>query len=187
MIKWIFIFTVFAISAMSCKKQTGDNNDDLYKDAPRSDMPEELAPASWRYGGLSALSYYNDRGNHVANASEALREYQVTEDGYVEFVQYLAVSSGACYNMTYTHLKGTMKFEAPNKIIWTPVEGEFYKKFPCSGTDDTRKADRADLERSKSEYWYRFDDFGTGKDYLVLYSDPSMSDQYQEFAYEIIR
>jgi hypothetical protein len=182
-----FGLCIFAISLLSCKKATGEINEDLYRDAPRSEMPDELAPAEWRYGSVSALSYYNDRGNHVAHAEEALREYKVTKDGYVEFVQYLSVPTGDCYNMTYTYLKGTMKFEAPNKVTWTPVEGEFYKKFPCNGLDDTRKADQDDLERMKSEYWYRFHDFGTDKEYLVLYVDPSLEERFKAFAYEVVR
>src|SRR4028118_1510506 len=114
--KWFLAFIILSLTTMGCKKLSVD---DLYKNAPRSELPDELAPGSWQYCGVSALSYYNDRGNHVGNAEESLREFKVTKDGYVEFVQYLAVSSGSCYNMTYTHLKGTMKFEAPNKITWT--------------------------------------------------------------------
>jgi hypothetical protein len=82
----------FALSFFSCKK-SGDvaSPDDLYKNAPRSEMPAEIAPAGWRYGSVSALGLYSDRGNFLAHSEEALREFKVTRDGYVEFVQYLAL------------------------------------------------------------------------------------------------
>jgi hypothetical protein len=91
--------------------------------------------------------------------------------------------------MTYTHLKGTMKWEAPNKITWTPVEGDFYKKFTCGNTESSRKADQSDLDRSKSVYWYKLEDltYSGTKDYLVLYTDPSMQSQFQAFAYKLIK
>ncbi|HEX2535382.1 MAG TPA: hypothetical protein VHK69_16670 [Chitinophagaceae bacterium] len=183
------MFLALGLCTLISASCTREPIEDLYAKAPRSELPAELSPAEWRYGSVSALSYYNDRGDHVAHSEEALREYKVTRDGYVEFVQYLSVPSGNCYNVAFTYLKGTMKFEAPNKILWTPVEGEFYKKFPCSGTDDTRKATQADLDRSRSEYWYKWDDFGIpgGTEYLVLFNHPSMLPQYQVFAYDVIR
>ncbi|HEX8314386.1 MAG TPA: hypothetical protein VF609_05315 [Flavisolibacter sp.] len=187
-----FVTSLLAFILLSCSKNgSADNNntDDLYRNAPRSELPAEIAPAEWRYGSVSALSYYDDRANFIAHSQEALREYKVTKDGFVEFVQYLSVPTGSCYNMTYTFLKGTMKWEAPNKITWTPVEGEFYKKFSCSGTNDLRKATKDDLDRSRSEYWYKLEDltFSGKKDYIVMYNHPSMQSQYQEFAYKIIR
>jgi hypothetical protein len=188
--KMIFALPLLLISLFSCTKGgNGTETDDLYKNAPRSDMPDELAPAEWRWGGMSALALYNDRGNFVANSEEAMREYKVTKDGYVEFVQYLSVAGSNCYSMTFTHLKGTMKFEAPNKIIWTPVEGEFYKKFSCSDIESTRKADQEDLNNIKKVYWYKLEDAGFpgGNKTLVLYTDPSMLDQYRTFAYDVIK
>jgi hypothetical protein len=188
--KTILFLGIIFLSLISCSKNGQPGNiDDLYKNAPRSNMPDELSPAEWRYGSISALSLYDRRGNHVANGEEALREYKVTKDGFVEFVQYLAVAGGGCYSMTYTHVKGTMKFEAPNKITWTPVEGEFYKKFTCGGTESTRKADQDDLNRMKSVYWYKLEDltFSGSKDYIVLYNNPSMESQHQEFAYKLIK
>ncbi len=186
----LYALGFFVLSLFSCKKG-GDATDteDPYKNAPRSEMPTEIAPGEWRYGSVSALGLYNDRGNFVGNAEEALREFKVTKDGYVEFVQYLAVAGASCYSMTYTHLKGTMKWEAPNKVTWTPVEGDFYKKFSCGGTEDTRKADQDDLNRIRSEYWYKLEDltFSGTKDYIVLYTDPSMESQYQAFAYKLIK
>lgn len=185
---YVLSFTV--LSLFACKKD-GDASDteDLYKNAPRGELPAEISPANWRYGSVSALGIYNDRGNFVANSQDAMREYKVTRDGYVEFVQYLATTDGTCYNMTFTHLKGTMKYEAPNKIIWTPVEGEFYKKFPCLGSEDTRKATKEDFDRIQSTYWYRLEDltYSGTKDYLVLYTDPSLQSQYQTFAYKLIK
>ncbi len=185
----LFAFSLFLFSLSSCKKENAAATDDLYKDAPRSDMPAEIAPANWRYGSLSALGIYDNRGNHIANAQDALREYKVTSDGYVEFVQYLAVNSSNCYSMAYTHLKGTMKWEAPNKLTWTPVKGEFESRFTCSGTQSTRTATQADLDRSKSVWWYRLEDltYSGTKDYLVLYTDPAMQSHHQEFAYKLIK
>ena len=186
----LFALGLFLISLCSCKKENGTTPDeDLYRDAPRSDLPAEISPANWRYGSVSALGLYDDRGNHLANAQDALREYKVTRDGYVEFVQYLALSGSSCYSMTYTRLKGTMKFEAPNKITWTPVEGDFYKRFTCGGTAESRKANQDDLDRSKSVYWYRLEDltYSGTRDYIVLYSDPSMESRFQQFAYKLIK
>jgi hypothetical protein len=172
----------------ACSKGQSKSTADLYKDAPRSEVPDQLAPGMWRLGSVSALGYYNDWGNHVGNSQESLREFKVTRDGYAEFVQYLSVSSGACYNQTYTHLKGTLFFEAPNKMTWTPVEGDFAQNFPCTSGKSTRAATKADLERSKAIYWYKVQDvYNDGTLYLFVYTDPSLTDQYREFTYRIIK
>jgi hypothetical protein len=184
------VFLVFAIATfglLSCSKGQ-KSNEDLYKDVPRSEVPDALAPGMWRFGSVSALGYYNDWGNRVANSQETLREFKVTKDGYAEFVQYLAINSGSCYNQTYTHLKGTLFFEGANKFTWTPVEGDFAYNFPCSSGKSTKKAAKADLERSKSVYWYKTEDvFSDGTLYLKVYTDPSLEEQYREFTYRIIK
>jgi hypothetical protein len=189
--KMSFFLSILTVAILSCSKgdKPGTDDTDLYADAPRSELPAEISPAEWRYGSVSALAYYDDRANFVAHSEESLREFKVTRDGFVEFVQFLSVPTGSCYNMTYTFLKGTMKWEAPNKLTWTPVEGEFYIKFPCSGTNNVRKADRDDLNRIKSVYWYKLEDltFSGKKDYIVMYTDPSMQSQFQAFAYKIIK
>jgi len=189
MIKMNLFVSVLSIVLLSCTKPVEEQVEDLYKNAPRSELPAEISPAAWRYGSVSALGYYDDRANFVAHSEEALREFKVTRDGFVEFVQYLSVPAGNCYNMTYTFLKGTMKWEAPNKITWTPVEGEFYKKFPCAGTKDVRKAEKSDLDRIKSVYWYKLEDLTRigRNNYISMYLDPAMESHQKVFSYEIIK
>jgi hypothetical protein len=88
--KMRIFFSILTMALLSCNKgdEPGDDNLDVYKDAPRSELPAEISPAEWRYGSVSALSYYDERANFVAHSEEALREFKVTRDGFVEFVYF---------------------------------------------------------------------------------------------------
>jgi hypothetical protein len=184
---------------MSCKKSgddtPGSSTEDLYKNSPRSEVPGELAPATWTYGTISAIGYYNDNGNHVGNAYSAAREYKVTKDGYYEFAQFLSTegATSSCINEYFTHVKGTMKFEG-NKVTFYAVEGSFRSvktsryasTNSCPISNTKRIATKEDLKNLTSTYYWKTEVYN-GVTYLQVFTDDDPDMQEVVFSYRITK
>jgi Chaperone for protein-folding within the ER, fungal len=199
--KALFLLCSFlTLATMGCEKDNNDDqlstqNDDLYKNSPRSEVPAELAPATWSYGTISAIGYYNDYGNHVGNAYSAAREYKVTKDGYYEFAQFLSTegATSSCINEYFTHLKGTVKFEG-NKLTFYPVEGSFRTvktsrsttSTSCTLSNTKRTASKEELKELVSSYYWKTVTI-EGDMYLQVFNidDPDMQDVV--FSYSITK
>ena len=96
--KWIFILAALAISTIGCKKQTDESNQDPFKDAPRSNLPDELAP----------LSIVHHSAEELASFLTALKD-----------TEKMAYREAAIHNAKRFDLSHLQK-QAP-LLIWAPV------------------------------------------------------------------
>lgn len=196
----LFSLLLIAGTTISCQKNGNDQssdqqNEDLYKNSPRSAVPDQLAPGTWTYGTISAIGYYNDNGNHVGNAYSAAREYKVTKDGYYEFAQFLSTegSTSSCINEYFTHLKGTVKFEG-NKMTLYPVEGSFRSvktsrsagNTSCPVSNTRRTASAAELKELVSTYYWKTVNI-EGDLYLQVFTEDDPDMQEVVFSYSVTK
>ncbi|MGZ5282870.1 MAG: hypothetical protein ACXWEY_11395 [Bacteroidia bacterium] len=144
------VFALFACSKPG--SDSNDNSEDLYKNSPSSLVPNSLAPGSWFFGTISAISYWDRDGHQLGNDHEAGREfkfYNVNGQGRLKFWQYLGTrNSASCVTEYFTFKEGTVKFE-DNKFTFYPVKGNFKTiKKDCSSNNGTteRNATGEDLK-----------------------------------------
>ena len=145
-ISFIASFPVLLFLA-ACSKSKPDTTtaEDLYRDVPASEVPQQLAGGIWFSGTLSAISYFYRDGHNLGNDYEAGREYQfsnINGKGRLKFWQYLGtMTSSSCVNEYFTYKEGSVVFEDVTFTFY-PVKGNFktIKKDCSAGNGTTLRA-----------------------------------------------
>lgn len=183
----LFLAVAIVFSIPSCKKNNDNQQtDDLYKKSPSTSIPTHLKGGFWFWGSLGPIAYYDRDGHQVGNGTEAARQYifsEVAGQGRLEFMQYLGMRNASnCVTEIYTTKKGTVVFEATDKLIFYPVEGNFKTvKTGCSDAGTTTRKATADDLKTETYLWEV--KTSSGEPLLYIYNSTDTNKQDPIFVY----
>jgi hypothetical protein len=176
--KKVLFLGLLALWALGCNK--AESSTDVY---PAEPIPDELV-GKWQKGSFSMINYFTYDGRDLGKGYESTRALHFTKNGQAEVFIYVHSYNSAvyCHSHGFTYTKGTVAING-NQLTIKPRAGR-YRGAYAGNCGSLANFDRpmTEAEVAKQElkfYWSR--ESRSGKNYLVLRSNPNANDVSSDF------
>jgi hypothetical protein len=150
-IVWLLAFCLFFTA---CSKDKNKEGEILIRDAPRTEVPDELV-GKWLNGTFSMSNWWSyDGKQYEGNPYSSSRAINFSKNGDVEFFQVIKTFNGSCATEAFTYFKGTVEFnDAEGWFTIHPQKGNFRGYYGCASGSNFNRAATLDELKPIKLFW----------------------------------